>query len=113
MDVPVRSTDPCFHWKEFRLIHTAEAMRAGEIGIAEPVLTDSQKVEICRRLLAGHKPEDDFAVWLDAGVLRVRYGVMGPPVRMSWNHAIALTGFFPPKPEFRKSLVVSARKGVA
>lgn len=106
MKVPERPSDPCYHWKEYALERTAKAMRAGNFGVPQPTLTDTEKVQIAYLLLARHKPADLFAVWIDEGRLRIRYGLQGAPVRMSWLHAVRLVDYFK-KPVFRKSLAVA------
>ena len=106
MKPPERSSDPCWYWKEYELERTAARMRNGDYGIPQPNLTDSQKVQIAYLLLAKHKPSDHFAVWIDEGRLRVRYGLQGKPVPLTWLHAIRLVNYFK-QPTFRKTLAVA------
>lgn len=106
MNSPQSPSDPCWNWKVYELERTAAAMRNGRFGTPQPTLTDTQKVQIAYLLLARHKPADHFAVWIDEGRLRVRYGLQGSPVRMSWWDAIQIVNYFK-KPAFRKSLAVA------
>jgi hypothetical protein len=104
---PRHPDDPCFHWKEYRLERTAAAMRLGNFGIPKPKLSDTQKIQVAMLLVERfNTPPEYFAVWIDAGCLRVRYGLQGPPCHLSWLHACRLTDFFE-KPVFRKTLAVA------
>lgn len=106
MKPPQRSTDPCWDWKEYELERTAAAMRSGRFGAPQPNLSDTQKVQIAYMLLAKHKPTDHFAVWIDEGRLRIRYGLQGKPVPITWLTAVQIVDYFK-RPAFRKTLAVA------
>jgi hypothetical protein len=113
MQPPKRPSDPCYYWKQYRLQRTADAMKSGRFSSPQPRLTDTEKVQIGLLLIARRrKPNQPFAVWIDEGRLRIRYGLQGPLEPLSWKAAIAETRFFEP-PVFRKTVAVARQKDQA
>lgn len=92
MKPPLKSTDPCYNWREYRLERIAAAMRKGQF--ADPTLSDVEKIKIAYALLARVRiDEPSFAVWVDEGKLRIRFGREGPPVSFAWALACAFTEY--------------------
>lgn len=56
-------------------------------------LTDGQRVRLALELQAlGRQTDPSYAVWLEGGLLRERYGRSGEPTRLFWWEALQRLG---------------------